>query len=172
MAITNQITTVTQNRRMAYDKSDGVWQIRWRMTNRMAMTNQMAIVTQNRRMDRVHHPWYVFLPNSGPVGCGCIPSTWSWSECLLFLTCSATHFRPSSAKRMLDAVGFSGRFKFETPYHIQSRWNSSLGGFKWNPDHEEELRSAFSFVKTKNKLLRPIYLHLMWYCFLLVTVLW
>ena len=26
------------------------------------------------------------------------------------------------------------------------------GRFKWNPDHEEELRSAFSFVKTKNKL--------------------
>ena len=55
------------------------------MTNQMAMINQITTVTQNRKMNRVHHPWYIFLPNSGPVGCGCIPSAWSWSKCLLLM---------------------------------------------------------------------------------------
>jgi len=42
-----------------------------------------------------------------------------------------------------------GAFNFDAPEAKKKKYS---GRFRWNDDHEEELRTAFSFVKTKNKL--------------------
>ena len=59
-------------------------------------------VTQNRRMDIYSYP--IRVHRLRLYSNCCIPSR-SWSECRLFFTCSATHFRASSAKTYAGCRG-------------------------------------------------------------------